>query len=586
MRTFWRTISYMRPYVAAVLFAYLCMLGIAGAGLAIPNQIGEVVDGGIMAGSRDALARGVLMVLGLSVLRAVLVFFQGYLTETVAQGIAYDQRNQLYEKLQRLSFSYYDQAETGQLLARATSDVEMLRRITGRGLLMLVNASITTLGTAVVLVLINPLLAAISLAAMPVLMLVVQRFAGEIRPLTLVAQNRLAMLTSRLEQNLRGLAVVRAFAQERAEIDRFEKENSTLHNDNVRVVTLRAVREPQMRVLADVSTVLLLWAGGYMVVGGGLTLGELVAFNAYLLNLVQPLRRFGWLTSMISSSLAAGERVYEILDLPEEVQDAPDAEPLPEVQGQVSFEDVTFGYLRSRPVIDGLAFDVPPGSVVALLGPTGSGKSTIINLLLRFYDPLQGRVLVDGQDIRQVTVESLRRQVGLVLQETMLFAGTIRENIAFGKSDATQEEIEAAARSAAAHGFISELPEGYDTMVGEKGVTLSGGQRQRIAIARAILKDPRILILDDATSSVDSETELVIQEALWRLLPGRTSFIIAQRVSTARRADMIILLDKGRLSDMGSHEELMARSGLYADIYHSQLLPERTDRVGGAAWAS
>jgi len=597
MRTFWRTISYMRPYAAAVAFAYVCMLGIAGAGLVIPDQIGKVVDGGIIAGSRNALAQGVLVVLGLSVLRAVLVFFQGYLTETVSQGIAYDQRNELYEKLQRLSFSYYDQAETGQLLARATSDVEMLRRITGRGLLMLVNASITALGTAVVLVLINPLLAVISLAAMPVLMLVVQRFAGEIRPLTLVAQNRLALLTSRLEQNLRGLAVVRAFAQEHAEIERFEKENTVLYDDNVRIVSLRAIREPQMRVLADVSTVLLLWAGGYMVVRGGLTLGELVAFNAYLLNLVQPLRRFGWLTSMISSSLAAGERVYEILDLPEEVQDAPDAQPLPEVEGRVAFDGVTFGYLRSRPVIDGLSFEVPPGSVVALLGPTGSGKSTIINLLLRFYDPLQGRVLVDGHDIRRVTVESLRRQVGLVLQETMLFAGTIRENIAFGKSEATQEEIEAAARSAAAHGFISELPEGYDTMVGEKGVTLSGGQRQRVAIARAILKDPRILILDDATSSVDSETELVIQEALWRLLPGRTSFIIAQRVSTARRADMIILLDKGRLSDMGTHEELMARSGLYSDIYHSQLLPERAavgaetgfeqpGGDGGAAWAS
>ncbi len=579
----------MRPYVGAVALAYICMLGIAGAGLVIPDQIGRVVDGGIIAGRREALVQGVLVVLALSVLRAVLVFFQGYLTETVSQGIAYDQRNELYEKLQRLSFSYYDQAETGQLLARATSDVEMLRRITGRGLLMLINASITALGTAVVLVLINPLLAVISLAAMPVLMWVVRRFAGEIRPLTLVAQNRLAMLTSRLEQNLRGLAVVRAFVQERAETERFERENSILYDDNVRIVALRAVREPQMRVLADVSTVLLLWAGGYMVVQGGLTLGELVAFNAYLLNLVQPLRRFGWLTSMISSALAAGERVYEILDLSEEVQDAPDAVPLPPVEGCVRFEDVTFGYLRSRPVIDGLSFEVPPGSVVALLGPTGGGKSTIINLLLRFYDPLRGRVLVDGRDIRGVTVESLRRQIGLVLQETMLFAGTIRENIAFGKSDATQEEIEAAARSAAAHEFVTELPEGYDTLVGEKGVMLSGGQRQRVAIARAILKDPRILVLDDATSSVDSETELLIQEALWRLLPGRTSFIIAQRVSTARRADVIILLDKGRLSDMGTHEELMARSGLYADIYNSQLLPERSagaEKAGAAGGAS
>ena len=570
MRTFWRTISYMRPYVAAVLFAYLCMLGIAGAGLAIPNQIGEVVDGGIMAGSRDALARGVLMVLGLSVLRAVLVFFQGYLTETVAQGIAYDQRNQLYEKLQRLSFSYYDQAETGQLLARATSDVEMLRRITGRGLLMLVNASITTLGTAVVLVLINPLLAAISLAAMPVLMLVVQRFAGEIRPLTLVAQNRLAMLTSRLEQNLRGLAVVRAFAQERAEIDRFEKENSTLHNDNVRVVTLRAVREPQMRVLADVSTVLLLWAGGYMVVGGGLTLGELVAFNAYLLNLVQPLRRFGWLTSMISSSLAAGERVYEILDLPEEVQDAPDAEPLPEVQGQVSFEDVTFGYLRSRPVIDGLAFDVPPGSVVALLGPTGSGKSTIINLLLRLYDVNEGRITVDGIDIRRLDLGFLRRNIGLVTQDTYLFNATIRENLLYAKPDATQDELVTACQKANIHAFIDRLPDRYDTQVGNRGLKLSGGEKQRLSIARVLLKDPAVVVFDEATSSLDSIAESAIQQAVAPMLAQRTSIVIAHRLSTILAADEILVLQQGRIVQRGTHHALLAQGGLYAQLYETQ----------------
>jgi ATP-binding cassette subfamily B protein len=283
---------------------------------------------------------------------------------------------------------------------------------------------------------------------------------------------------------------------------------------------------------------------------------------------------------MLSSSVASAERVFEILDVPEEVQNAPDAVPLPTVQGLVTFENVSFGYLRNRPVLKDVSFTIEPGSVVALLGPTGSGKTTIINLLMRFYDPTEGRVLIDGIDISKVTLESLRRQIGIVLQETMLFGGTVRENIAFGKSDATDEEIEQAARLAAAHDFIMELPQGYDTLVGEKGVMLSGGQRQRIAIARAVLKDPRVLILDDATSSVDSETEVLIQQALWRLMPGRTSFIIAQRVSTARRADVILLLDEGRLVDMGSHEELLGRSGLYADIYNSQLLPEKQAERG------
>ncbi|NPV10019.1 MAG: ABC transporter ATP-binding protein [Anaerolineae bacterium] len=584
MRAFWRILSYMRSYLWQESLAFLSMLGIAGAGLIIPAQIGRIVDEGIIAGDRGFLAGGVAIVLGLSVLRGALVFVQGYLTESVSQGIAYDMRNQLYDKLQRLSFSYYDQVETGQLLARATSDVEMLRRITGRGLLMLANATLTTLGTAVVLVAMNPLLALISLAATPLMVWVVQRYAREIRPLTLQAQNRLALLTSRLEQNLKGLAVVRAFAQEQAEMRRFEEENARLFSDNVSVVRLSASRQPQIRFLVDVSTVLLLWAGGRLVIGGALTLGALVAFNAYLLNMIQPLRRFGWLTSMISSSVAGAERVFEILDVPEEVQNAPDAQPLPPIEGRVRFENVSFGYLRDRPVLQDVSFTIEPGSVVALLGPTGSGKTTIINLLMRFYDPSAGRVLMDGFDISKVTLESLRRQVGIVLQETMLFGGTVRENIAFGKSDATEEEIERAARLAAAHDFIMELPQGYDTLVGEKGVMLSGGQRQRIAIARAVLKDPRVLILDDATSSVDSETEVLIQEALWRLMPGRTSFIIAQRVSTARRADVILLLDQGRLVDMGTHEELLARSGLYADIYHSQLLPERQGVVNSGEW--
>jgi len=568
-----RVLGYMRPYLWQEALAFACMIGMAGMGLAIPRQIGRVVDRGIIGADQQYLAFGVVLIFGLTVVRGLTVFLHGYLTERVSQGIAYDMRNELYEKLQRLSFSYYDQAETGQLLARATSDVDMVRRITGRGLLMLLNASITGLGTAILLISINPLLAVISLATMPLLVWTANQYAGEIRPLTRTAQNQLALLTSRLEQNLKGLAVIRAFAQEQAEVRRFERENAQLYADNVKIVRLRAVRQPQIRLSADLSTVLLLWVGGYLVIRGTLTLGELVAFNAYLLNLLQPLRRVGWLASMLSSSIASAERVFEILDVPEEVQEAPDAQPLPPVKGHVVFDDVSFGYLRGVPVLDQVSFEVQPGSVVAILGPTGSGKSTIINLLMRFYDPTEGRILLDGYDIRQVTLASLRHQIGVVLQETMLFSGSVRDNIAFGKPEATDAEIERAARLAAAHDFIMSLPEGYDTPVGEKGVMLSGGQRQRLAIARAILKDPALLILDDATSSVDSETEVLIQQALWSLMENRTSFIIAQRVSTVRRADLVLVLDKGRLIDLGKHEELLGRCGLYADIYYGQLVP-------------
>ena len=577
MRTLWRVMRHMRAYLWQESLAYICMLGIAAVNLLIPSETGRIVDNGIVAANRAYLASGVLLVLLLSLGRGVMVFLQSYFTETVAQGIAYDQRNQLYQKLQRLSFSYYDRAETGQLLARATSDVELIRRITGRGLLQMVSASVTAIGTAAVLISINPLLAAVSLAAMPLYVWVVQRYARQMRPLTTAAQNQLGKLTARLEQSLKGLAVVRAFAQERAEEQRFWQDNTVLYQANLKMVHMDATRQPLIRLLADFSTVLLLWAGGYFVMSGKLTIGELVAFNAYLVNLVQPLRRFGTLASALSSSIAGADRVFEILDLPEEVQQAPDAEPLPEIQGHVQFSNVSFGYLRQTPVLQDISFEVQPGSIVAILGPTGSGKSTIINLLLRFYDCTAGCVCVDGRDVRKVTLDSLRRQIGTVLQETMLLSGTVRSNIAFGRPEATQAEIEAAARAAAAHDFITQLPQGYDTLVGEKGVMLSGGQRQRIAIARAILKNPRILVLDDATSSVDSETEHEIQAALWQLMQGqdgrgRTSFIIAHRVSTVRQADLILVLDKGRLIDKGQHEELLGRCGLYADIYYGQLI--------------
>ena len=382
---------------------------------------------------------------------------------------------------------------------------------------------------------------------------------------------KMAVLASRLEQNLYGMDVVRGFAQEQKEIERFGKVNKAVYDVSQAIVRLGSTVNPLVVLLASAGSVLVLWLGGRLVINGSLTLGQLVAFNTYVLQLVGPMRRLGFLVTGITEAQASGERVFEILDARSEVEDRPDARPLGHIEGRVAFEDVSFGYLADRPVLESVSFVAEPGQIIALLGPTGSGKTTITNLIPRFYDVTQGAITVDGTDIRDVTLESLRSQIGIVMQETLLFGNTVRENIAFGRPDATQEEIERVARAAAAHEFIIGFPNGYDTEVGERGVTLSGGQRQRIAIARALLLDPRILILDDATSSVDTDTELKIQAALDTLVAGRTTFVIAQRVSTVRNADLILVINRGQLVATGTHRQLIRESGIYAEIYHRQL---------------
>jgi ATP-binding cassette subfamily B protein len=389
------------------------------------------------------------------------------------------------------------------------------------------------------------------------------------------------VLNTHLEQNLRGARIVAAFAQEEREVQRFDDENARVFGLNLTGARLRATSMPLMQLIASAGTILVLLYGGLLVIRDQLTLGELVAFTAYIGELVAPVRRLGWVIAAITQAVASGERIFEILDAKSEVEDLPGATELGPVRGRVRFEGVSFAYLQREHVLQGVDFEAQPGQVIALLGTTGSGKSTVINLIPRFYDPTAGRILLDGQDIREVKALSLRRQIGIVMQDTTLFAASVRENIAFGRPDASQAEIEAAARAAAAHNFIMELPKGYDSYVGERGHTLSGGQKQRVAIARALLKDPRILILDDATSSVDTETEAEIQAALERLMEGRTSFVIAQRLSTVRKADQILVLDRGqivaratRTGQTSAHEQLLRSSGLYAEIYYGQLRPQ------------
>jgi ATP-binding cassette subfamily B protein len=554
--------------------AYLALLGINALAVTIPQFIRWIVDWGIRGQDISRLGASVLGLLGLTLVKGGLTFWQGRWTETASQSVAYDLRNAIHRQLAALSFSYHDRAETGQLLSRAVQDVDRIRFLTGRAFLRLTDGTVLLLGTAAILIAMNPRLAVLALCTMPFLGYRAFRFGRRLRPLSLAIQQQLAVLTTRLEQNLRGARVVKAFAQEKSEIARFDRENDRWFDLSARSARLEAFNEPLIDLIANAGTVFIIGYGGWLVIRGQLTLGELVAFTTYLAQLAQPVRRLGTIIPAITQAVASGERIFEILDTVSEVQDAPDAIPLPAVRGHVRFERVSFAYFGRHRVLAEVTFEALPGQVIALLGAAGSGKSTIINLIPRFYDPTEGRILIDGYDTRCVTLNSLRDQIGIVLQETMLFAATIRENIAFGRPDATKEGIVEAARAAQAHSFIVETPNGYDTLVGERGITLSGGQRQRVAIARALLKDPRILILDDATSSVDTETERLIQVALARLMRGRTSFVIAQRLSTLRLADLILVLDKGRIAASGTHEQLLRTSGLYAEIYHHQLRPQ------------
>jgi ATP-binding cassette, subfamily B, multidrug efflux pump len=580
----WRCFTYLRPYWRTTAGTYVAMVIITAAALITPQFIRWIVDHGIREQNRTLLAWSVIALLGITLIRGVVTFLQGRWSEVSSQGVAYDLRNALYQKLTDLSFAYHDRTETGQLLSRAIQDVDRVRFLTGRAVLRLVESIVLALGTLIVLFAMNPTLAILSMAMLPLLAHRAYAFGRKLRPFSLAVQQQLAVLTTRLEQNLRGARAVKAFAQEEAEIDRFTAENNRWFDLSAEAARLQAINNPLLDLIANIGTVLVIWYGGLQVINGTLTLGELVAFNTYLAQLLQPVRRLGLIIPAISMAATAGERIFEILDTPSAVADAPDAYPLPPVKGQVSFEGVGFAYFGQHQVLKGINLEVQPGQIIALLGSTGSGKSSLINLIPRFYDPTEGRVTVDGHDLRRVTLSSLRDQIGIVLQESTLFAATIRENIAFGRPDATEAEIIAAAQAAQAHDFITRMPDGYATEVGERGVTLSGGQKQRVAIARALLKDPRILLLDDATASVDTATERQIQMALERLMRGRTSFVIAQRLSTVRLADRIVVMEKGRIVATGTHRELLQRSELYARIYHDQLRPqEQTEPIATPA---
>jgi ATP-binding cassette subfamily B multidrug efflux pump len=625
MKSLGRALGFLKSYWLLATGTFVTLFLSSLLNFAIPALTQQIIDNGIAKKSVSFILWASVAMVGVALLRALFSFLQGFWAAKASQNVAYDMRNFLYQKIQKLSFGYHDRAQTGQLLTRATSDVDRVQMFVGRGFIMFLTALIMIVGSLILLFSLDWQLSLIMLVLMPLTMLIFFIFATRARPLFLKVQQYLSHLNTVLQENLAGVRVVKAFAREPYEWERFAAANLDLTNQSISVGKMIALAFPLIFLLANLGTLAVIWIGGLQTIAGRLTIGELVAFQSYLMMTMFPLFMLGMIVAMVSQAAASAERVFEILDAQSEVVEKPDAAALPAIEGQVAFEGVWFRYFGPKEnngsaeltdsglaprqprrfahpggdgrqigmptsrfpnfqstdfpvpddwVLKDVSFVAEPGQMVALLGATGSGKSTIINLVPRFYDVTRGRVTIDGVDVRDVTLDSLRSQIGIVLQETTLFSGTIRENIAYGRPDATMEEIVAAAQAAEAHDFIMEFAAGYDTEVGERGVTLSGGQKQRIAIARALLLDPRILIMDDSTSSVDVETEYRIQRALDKLMVGRTSFVIAQRISTVRDADEILVLDGGRIAARGTHEELMADSPIYAEIYSSQLQDE------------
>jgi len=568
-----RSLRFLRSYRWYAVAGVCAVLASAAADLAAPQFLRSIIDTGIVAGVSGAIFSGSASLVGVAVLGGFASFLQGYFSAKASHGSAFSMRNTIFGKLQRLSFAYHDRAQTGQLITRVTSDVDQVRDFVGGGLVQVVSSAVMLVGAVVLLLRMNVQLALLALLVVPATMLVLVLFVRRLGPLFRGRQQKLAALNTVLQENVAGARVVRAFAREGHEIERYGAANQSLLEQGLVVRRMVANAFPLMFSVGTIGVGIVTWAGAAQIVRGTLTVGELVAFSGYIFLLLGPLMTLGFGAQQIAQASASAERLFEVLDAPEDVAEKPGAPALPRLRGEVEFADVHLRYPGSdRETLSGVSLHVDPDTTVAVVGATGSGKTSLVNLIPRFYDATGGAVLVDGHDVRDVDLASLRRQIGFVMQDSLLFSGTVAENIAYGRPDATEADIVAAARSAEADAFIRELPDGYATRVGERGVKLSGGQRQRIAIARALLIDPRILVMDDSTSSVDSATEAAIRSRLDTLMSGRTTFIVATRLSTARRADLVLVMDAGRLVDRGTHEELLESSCLYAEIAASQLV--------------
>lgn len=579
MKTLRRLLGFSVPYWKVYVGTLVLIFAITGLQLTQPMIVRWIVDGIYGEGRWGLLLWGPLAILGATALSALLSYLQRYGMAWAGQKIIYDIRNRLYEHLQQLSFSFYDQAQTGQLMSRVTQDVEMTRQFLSHQMVQIVGATVRFASTFALMLFLDWRLTLVAMIPVPLLIWRVRIYATVVRPMYWSIQQMLAVLTATLQENVTGQRVVKAFARKDFEMSKFERDNMNLLEHNVRTVRTSAGNEATMSLLVESSMAIILLYGGRSVLAGSLSIGTLLAFNTLILELLRQVRMLGMWVSGATRTIAAGDRIFEILDTKADVQDKPGAKPIGKINGSVRFENVSFGYDGEHMVIEDVNLDVRPGETIAVLGGTGSGKSTLINLIPRFYDVNKGRLLIDGKDVRDVTLESLRRQIGVVTQETFLFSASLRDNIAYGKPGATDADVRRAADAAHIDDFIGSLPDGYNTVIGERGVGLSGGQKQRVAIARALLMDARILLLDESTSSVDVETEMRIQEAFSQLLTDRTSFIIAQRLSTVRNADRIIVLDRGRIAEEGTHKDLLAKGGIYTAIYNLQFRSQERDEA-------
>ena len=579
-----RMFPFVRPYRWVAFFLVITTVLPVGMELLVPRALRYVIDTGIEPGDMAAIVRGSAFMLAFALIGAIATLGQGFARAELSQGLAYDMRNVLFGHIQTFSFANLDQMQTGQLMTRLTSDVNLVRMFVSTGLALLLRALLMVIGSVVAMLFIDWQLTMIMAVLLPLAFLLIWSVMRLARPLFIVVQHKLSGLNTIVQENLAGVSVVKAFVREDHENGRFHNINQDYKDQNIRVGRLMAVTLPILTLLTNLGIVAVVWFGGLSVISGRLSIGELVAFNSYLMIGMAPLMLLGNILTMVSRADASSARVWEVLDTEPLVKTAVSPHKSNELTGAVQFTDVTFAYTSSqngeqaalsgsgnRNVLNRISFDVEPGKTVALLGATGSGKSTLISLIPRFYDADQGHVVIDGLDVAEWDPTSLRKHIGVVLQQTTLFSGTVHENIAYGRPDATLAEVTAVAKAAQAHNFISHMEGGYDSYVEERGANLSGGQKQRIALARALLIEPSILIMDDSTSAVDLETESKIKQALDGLMAGKTTFIVAQRIQSVLNADQIIVLDEGQIHAQGTHEELLTSSPIYGEIYQSQM---------------
>lgn len=570
MTLYLRILSYIKPYLPRLGFAMFCTIMAAAGNLYIPWIIKDMIDQVLADRNGSLLNMIAFSIIAIFALRGVFFYGQNYLMSYVGQRVVIDIRAAVFKKLQRLSMSFYDKNKTGTIMSYVTNDVNALQSAMVENTIEMITEGFILIGSVVAMIYLDWRLTIFTLCTFPPVLWFMEFFGKKIRTTGGRIQECTADITSVLQESVASARVIKSFVREGFEVERFEVENKANFRANMKNAQLMATLTPTVEFVAAIGVTMILWYGGNNVINGTITAGSLIAFLTYAVNISNPIKRLTRVIGNIQKALAAAQRVFMILDLQEEIAENKDAKLLPQIKGKVEFKNVSFAYNEKGDVIKNLSFEVSPGEAVAIVGPSGAGKSTIANLLPRFYDVSEGDIKIDDYSVREVTLDSLREQVGIVPQETMLFNGSVYDNILYGRLDATQEEIETAAKAANAHEFIMQLPDGYATKLGDRGVNLSGGQRQRIAIARAILKNPRILILDEATSALDTESERVVQEALDRLMIGRTAFVIAHRLSTIKNVDKILVLEKGSLVEAGTHDELLALDGLYAHLYKIQ----------------